>query len=258
MNLNLFKSSLGLKFIMAVTGVLLFAFLVGHLIGNLQVFGPPEAFNDYAYFLQHKRGLLWLMRLSLLTVVILHIYSAAKLTRMNREARPVVYATKPGWGSTWYSRYMLVSGLVILAFIIYHIAHFTALLPGINGIGDFRKLETTLRGGASAHDAYGMTIVGFQVWWVSLFYIVAQVLLFMHLRHGLGSMFQSLGLRNHAWWPRIDAFAKYVSIAILIGYTIIPVSIYMRLVGAEYAEQKRIQMRSPEPPQVNEVGQEAK
>jgi succinate dehydrogenase / fumarate reductase cytochrome b subunit len=133
---------------------------------------------------------------------------------------------------------MLMSGLVVLAFILYHLAHFTALLPGINGVGDFRNLEAILPGGAKGRDVYAMVVLGFQVWWVALFYLVAQALLFVHLGHGLASMFQSLGFRNHVWWPRIVWLAKAVSIAIFIGYAVIPIAISMRMVGADYAKQK--------------------
>src|SRR5882762_8338390 len=139
---GLFKSSLGKKFVMAATGVLLFVFVVGHLIGNLQVFGPPELINTYAHFLQTKPMLLWSARLGLLVVVTLHIVTAVQLTAMNKAARPVGYACDTKYGSTWESRYMMVSGLVIAAFIVYHLAHFKALLPGVNGVGDFHKLET--------------------------------------------------------------------------------------------------------------------
>lgn len=236
---SFFKSSLGKKYLMAATGLLLFLFLIGHLIGNLQIFGAPELINNYAHFLQSKPLLVWGARLSLLVIVGLHIASAAQLTVMNKEARPVGYDAPSAYGSTWQSRYMLVSGLVILAFIVYHLAHFTVLLPGINGVGDFRKLEVTLPGGAKGRDVYAMMVLGFQVWWVTLFYLVAQGLLFIHLGHGLASMFQSLGFRNHVWWPRIEGFAKAASIAIFIGYAIIPVSIYMRVVGREYADHAR-------------------
>jgi succinate dehydrogenase / fumarate reductase cytochrome b subunit len=131
---------------------------------------------------------------------------------------------------------MLVSGLVIAAFIVYHLAHFTALLPGINGVGDFSKLKTELHG-EQVRDVYGMMILGFQVGWVALFYLIAQALLFIHLGHGLAAMFQSFGLRDHNWWPRIQLFAKAASVAIFIGYAVIPASIYMRVVGADYAEK---------------------
>ena len=103
----------------------------------------------------------------------------------------MAYAGGGAYGSTWQSRYMLGSGIVIAAFIVYHLAHFTALLPGINGVGDFSKLKTVLHG-ETVPDVYGMMILGFQVWWVALFYLVAQALLFIHLGHGLASLFQTL------------------------------------------------------------------
>jgi succinate dehydrogenase / fumarate reductase cytochrome b subunit len=238
---RIWQSSLGKKYVMAVTGVALFAFVVGHLVGNLQVFGPPDLINTYAHFLKSKPGLLWGARLGLLVCVGLHIAAAVGLTMANREARPVQYVGDTGYGSTTRSRYMLVSGLVILAFIIYHLAHFTALLPGINGSLDFRKLTTELHG-ENVADVYAMMILGFQVWWVVLFYLIAQALLFMHLGHGLAAMFQSVGFRNHVWWPRIELFARIASIAIFAGYALIPIAIYMRMVGADYAEKARLRL----------------
>jgi succinate dehydrogenase / fumarate reductase cytochrome b subunit len=239
---GIFKSSLGRKYIMAGTGILLFMFVVGHLVGNLQVLGKPELINTYGHFLKSKPLLLWVVRLGLLATVVAHIVTAIQLSIENRGARPTEYAIKPTYGSTWQSRYMLLSGLVVLAFIVYHLAHFTVLLKMVNGVGDFSQLQFTLPGGIVTHDVYGMMILGFQVWWVVLFYLIAMGLLFAHLNHGLASMFQSLGLRNHVWWPRVQLFAKVASIAIFIGYAIIPISIYLRIVGGEYGNQVRQQM----------------
>jgi succinate dehydrogenase / fumarate reductase cytochrome b subunit len=240
---GILSSSVGRKFVMAGTGLLLFLFVVGHLVGNLQVFGPPELINSYAHFLQSKPLMVWGARLGLLVLVGLHITTAIQLSLANKEARPVGYAGGEAYGSTWQSRYMLVSGCVILAFIVYHLAHFTALLPGINGVGDFRHLETELHG-EKVHDVYAMMILGFQVWWVALFYLVAQALLFIHLSHGLASAFQSFGLRDHVWWPRIQFLAKAASIAIFVGYALIPASIYLRVVGADYAEKVRGELKT--------------
>ena len=240
---SIWRSSLGKKYVMALTGLGLFGFVVGHLVGNLQVFGSPDLINAYAHFLKSKPGLLWAVRLGLLAVVGLHVASAVTLARMNREARPVAYAGKSAYGSTLQSRYMLVGGLVIAAFIVYHLAHFTAMVPGINGVGDFRTLTTDLHG-ETVPDVYGMMVLGFQVWWVALFYLVAQVMLFLHLNHGLASLFQSLGLRNHVWWSRITAFAKVASVAIFIGYASIPTAIFMRVVGADHAQKQRHALQS--------------
>lgn len=243
---SLFKSSLGRKFVMAGTGVVLFLFVVGHMVGNLQIYGPPEMINKYGHFLKSVPELLWGVRLFLLACVTLHIITAAQLTAMNSAARPVGYEGGSAYGSEWKSRYMLMSGIVILAFILYHLAHFTAMLPGVNGVGDFTKLETTLHGGVKTHDIYAMMVLGFQVWWVVLFYLIAQALLFIHLGHGVVGMMQSIGLRNHVWAPRIKTFAQVVSIAVFIGYASIPISIYMRVVGADYANQKRAELKSAE------------
>jgi succinate dehydrogenase / fumarate reductase, cytochrome b subunit len=228
---------------MAATGILLFLFVVGHLVGNLQVFGPPELINTYAHFLQSKPAMVWGVRLGMLVLVALHITTAVQLSISNKAARPVAYSGGEAYGSSWQSRYTLMSGVVIAAFVLYHLAHFTARLPGVNGVGDFTKLKTVLHG-ETVPDVYAMMVLGFQVWWVALFYLVAQGLLFVHLSHGLVSMFQSLGFRNHVWTPRIQCFAKAVSIAIFIGYALIPISIYMRIVGADYAEKKKTELQS--------------
>jgi len=237
--MNLFQriwgSTLGKKYLMALSGVALFVFVVGHLLGNLQIFGAPELINTYAHFLKSKPGLLWGARLGLLACVGLHLAAALTLAALNKSARPVPYAGGSAYGSTARSRYMVVSGLVILAFVIYHLLHFTALTPGVNGVGDFSKLKTTLHG-ETVPDVYAMMVVGFQVWWVSLFYLIAQALLFMHLGHGLAAMFQSLGLRNHVWWPRISLFAKVASIAVFLGYASIPVAVTAGL-GQDYVKQ---------------------
>lgn len=242
---GIFKSSLVRKYIMAGTGGLLFLFVIGHLVGNLQVFGPPELINHYAHFLQSKPMLVWGARLSLLVIIGLHITTALQLTVANKAARPVGYSGGEAYGSSWQSRYMLMSGLVIAAFIVYHLAHFTALLPGINGVGDFRLLETELQG-EKVHDVYAMIVLGFQVWWVALFYIVAQAMLLIHLSHGLSSAFQSLGFRNHVWWPRIQIVTKAACIVIFIGYTVIPATIFLRMVGAEYAEKAKTELKAAE------------
>lgn len=258
---RIWNSSLGKKYLMALTGAALFVFLIGHLLGNLQVFGPPELINGYAHFLKSKPLLLWGARFGLLACVGLHIAAAITLAQLNAAARPQPYATKGAYGASKASQYMLSTGIVIGAFIVYHLAHFTVLLPGVNGVGDFSKLTTTLHG-ETVPDVYAMMILGFEVWWVTLFYLVAQALLFMHLSHGLAAMFQSLGFRDHVWWPRIECFAKAASIALLIGYCVIPVAICLRLVGKDYVERKKYDLKAateqPAPALAAVQGKEAK
>ena len=232
------RASLGKKFVMALSGLVLFLFVIGHLLGNLQVFGAPERINAYAHFLKSKPGLLWGARIGLLICVALHVGSAMSLSVANKAARPENYAGTSAYGSTLASRTMLGSGLIIAAFVLYHLAHFTVLLPAVNGLGDFRKLTTQLHG-ERVPDVYAMMILGFQVGWVVFFYLVAQAVLFLHLGHGIAAMFQSLGLRNHAWWPHLARFARVSSIAIFLGYAAIPVTIYLRLVGSDYAQTRR-------------------
>lgn len=254
---GILKSSLGKKYLMAGTGVALLMFVVGHLVGNLQVFGPPDLINNYAHFLQSKPAMVWGARLGLLVIVGLHIATALKLTVENKEARPVGYLSGDSYGASWRSRYMMVSGLVILAFIIYHLAHFTVRWGAVNGVGDFTQLKTVLHG-QTVPDVYAMIVLGFQVWWVTLFYLIAQALLFIHLGHGISSAFQSLGFRNHVWWPRIQFLAQAVSTAIFIGYALIPIAIYLRVVGADYAEKVRAEIKAGAPALVVPAAAEGK
>ena len=238
---HLWRSSLGKKYVMALTGAALVVFLVGHLVGNLQVFGAPDLINQYAHFLKSKPLMLWGARLGLLATVGLHIVSAVSLIRLNRSARPVAYAGGAAYAATTRSRYMAISGSVILAFIVYHLLHFTALNPAVNGVGDFSRLTTDLHGEV-VPDVYAMMVLGFQVWWVAAFYLLAQALLFMHLSHGLAAMFQSLGLRNHVWWPRVQVLAKVVSLALFLGYASIPVGI-LAGVGSKHALDAKAKAR---------------
>jgi succinate dehydrogenase / fumarate reductase cytochrome b subunit len=229
---NIFGSSIGKKFIMASTGMALFLFVVLHLIGNLQVFLGPESINRYGNFLQSNVELLWPARIGLLIIVGLHIWSAIKLSAENKAARPQPYAQHEIVAASYASRTMLMSGLIILAFIIYHLLHFTVQVPAVNLTGkDFTELHDVKR----RHDVYAMMIIGFRNPLVCLFYIVGQFLLFMHLGHGLGAMFQSLGWKSPAYTQLIAKFAKVVSWLVFIGYISIPISIFLGLIGKEIA-----------------------
>src|ERR1043166_5164897 len=133
---SLFKSSLGKKFVMAASGALLFLFVVGHLVGNLQVFLGPAAINRYGHFLQSNMEIIWPVRIGLIVLVVLHVWSASKLSAENKAARPVGYAGDPGAPAASYaSRTMLMSGLIVAAFILYHLLHYTVQMPAINLAG---------------------------------------------------------------------------------------------------------------------------
>jgi|SRR3954471_1632782 succinate dehydrogenase / fumarate reductase cytochrome b subunit len=223
-----FKSSLGKKYIMALTGIGLFIFVVGHMLGNLQIFIGQEALNRYGAFLQGLGELLWGARIGLIILVLLHIWSAVKLSAENRAARPVDYGNKRPFGSTYASRTMLMSGLIVLAFIIYHLLHYTFVVQAINGTGrNFGELHDT----EGRHDIYTMMILGFRQPIVSIFYVVGIGLLCLHLSHGLSAMFSSLGLRNRGWQPFIGKAAKVIAIVLFVGYCVIPIAVLTGLVG---------------------------
>jgi succinate dehydrogenase / fumarate reductase cytochrome b subunit len=221
---HIFDSSLGKKYIMAVTGFLLFLFVIAHLIGNLQVFLGPEAINRYGHFLQSNYELVWPARIGLLALVALHIWSAARLSLENRAARPVGYAVYQPVGSTYASRTMLMSGVIVLVFIIYHLLHFTVQTQYINLTG--QNFETFLDS-EKRHDIFKMMVVGFNNGWVSAFYILGMALLCLHLSHGVSSMFQSIGWKNETYRPLLDKGARALALLIFLGYTSIPVSILL-------------------------------
>lgn len=220
---SLLKSSLGKKYVMAGTGAILFLFVLGHLVGNLQIFLGPESINRYGHFLQTNLEIIWPVRMILLVLLGLHVWSAVRVSRENKAARPVNYAVDPADpAATYASRTMLMSGLIVAAFIIYHLLHYTAQVPAINLTG---KDFLTLHDEQGRHDVYTMVILGFQQPLVSGFYILAMGLLSLHLSHGLGAMFQSLGLKTHYWAATIDNFARIVAWVIFLGYVSIPIAV---------------------------------
>ncbi len=219
---GLFGSSLGKKYIMAITGLAMFGFVVAHMLGNLQVFLGPEAINDYGYFLQSKPELVWPARTVLLLMVSLHVWAAIKLSAENKAARPKAYGNYKMMAASYASRTMLVSGLVLFTFIVYHLLHFTAQVDGINFANtSFVKLEDPKH----HHDVYNMIIVGFSQPIVAIFYIVSMCLLSLHLSHGISSMFQSLGWKNRKYAALIDRFALVMAGVLVIGYSSIPIAV---------------------------------
>jgi succinate dehydrogenase / fumarate reductase, cytochrome b subunit len=221
---NVFTSSIGKKYIMAITGMTLFLFVVLHLLGNLQVFLSPEVLNRYGAFLQGNIELLWPARIVLLILVGLHIWSAVKLSVENRAARPQPYAQQQLVAASYASRTMLMSGLIIAAFVVYHLLHFTVQVKSINFTGrDF----TTLVDAKQQHDIFAMMVIGFKNPVVSLAYVISMFLLFLHLSHGVSAMFQSLGWKNPAHGPLIGRFAEVASWFIFLGYISIPIAILL-------------------------------
>lgn len=217
-----------MKFLMAVTGGLLLLFVIGHMLGNLQIFAGREAINRYGHLLQSSGELLWVVRLGLLALVVLHIGSAIKLSLENKAARPVAYSEYDPIGSTYASRTMLMSGLIVFAFIVFHLLHYTVRAQVVNLTGqDFEVFKEALPNGGHRHDVYKMMIVGFRNVWVSAFYVLGVGLLCLHLSHGASSMFQSLGWKNDAYRPWLDRLARLLALAIFLGYISIPVAILL-------------------------------
>lgn len=211
------QSTNGKKAVMAVTGAILFLFIIGHLLGNLQVFEGPGPLNAYGRFLKNTGELLWLVRAVLLVCVGLHILATVQLALRNQKARPVGYKVKRAVNSNYADRTMYWSGPIVLAFVIFHILEFTA--------GYIHPESRFIEG-----DVYHNVVAGFQVWWVSAWYIFSMILLGFHLRHGLWSMFQSVGWNHPRHTPVLQQAALWIAIAITAGYISIPISVLVGLV----------------------------
>lgn len=218
---SLFTSSIGRKFLMALTGLVLFGFVTGHLVGNLQIFLPPEKINHYGLLLESLGGGLWAIRLFLLACVAIHVWLAIQLTLENRAARPESYLGEKTNRATLASRVMARTGLIVLAFLIYHLAHFTVRA----GHPEWSEHTYKLADGTMVRDVYKMVVEGFSNGWVSLFYIVSVGLLSFHLVHGIVSMFQSLGLKNETWTRNLEIFAKIYCVGYFVLNALIPLSI---------------------------------
>jgi succinate dehydrogenase / fumarate reductase cytochrome b subunit len=219
---------------MAVTGLILVGFVVGHLVGNLQVFQDPDHINGYAEFLQQLGPLLWVVRIGLLVAVGILIWAGIALSLENTKARgPEAYGVKHTIQATLASRTMRWTGIVVLAFLIYHLAHFTIGAAQASTFKDNLKPYTmqheyrvagfpVVSAGTQVHDVHSMVILGFQHPIVSLFYILAVGLLSFHLLHGLDSMFQTLGLRSTRWSGGLRTFALIFCLAYFVGNLAIP------------------------------------
>jgi succinate dehydrogenase / fumarate reductase cytochrome b subunit len=213
------RSTLGLKIVMALTGVILFGFVIGHMIGNLQVYLGREAFNHYAELLRAlgHGALLWVARAGMLLAVTLHVWSAWRLTLLNNAARPVGYRETERRESTYASRTMRWSGVILLLFIVYHLMHFT--------IGVHAVHPQFVHG-----DAYHNFVTGFQNPLVSAFYILAMLALGLHLYHGAWSFMQTLGLSHPRYNHLRYAFAGFITLVILAGNISFPVAVLTGLV----------------------------
>lgn len=219
------RSSIGAKQVMAVTGLLLFLFAIVHMIGHLQMFGGQGMYNAYAHFLQELWEVKWPVRAGLLGLLVVHVVVAIGLVSANRAARPVGYAMYRPVVSSRAGRAMAWTGLVVFAFLAFHILHFT--------VGQVQPQYFHTLDGKGRYDAYSMFVRGFQQPWIYGVYVAGMALLALHLGHGAASWLQSLGLRNPKY--PTDKLGPRIAAALFLGYILPPTAVLagvIRLPGA--------------------------
>ena len=214
----------------AVTGLILLAFVVGHLLGNLQFFAGPHVINEYGTKLRHLPfGGLWVVRIGMLAAVVLHIVTTIMLVIENRKAKGAGNVFKANVQAKIATRLMALSGIILLSYIVFHLLHFTThtINPAYANWHD-----------GEDHDVYRMIVAGFSNKAISIFYIVAMVLLAMHLSHGAASLFQTLGLRTKKMACRLGLCAQVFAWVICAGYVSIPVAVMAGFYDKGYIARK--------------------
>lgn len=231
-----FDSSVGAKITVALTGLGLVTFTVFHMIGNLKVFSGPDAINAYAAFLKHDLGLLiWIARAGLLAIFLLHLTLAIRLALRSKAARPIGYAYPGSVQATAVSRTMIYSGVVVGLFVLFHLAHYTFAWVHGAELDDGRVVNyLDLTDAKGRHDVYSMIVAGYTTPWISVLYIVAQVVLFLHLLHGIQSSFQTLGLKNGRFRKAIQLLGLAVATTVLAGNLFIVIGVWAGLAPPLY------------------------
>jgi succinate dehydrogenase / fumarate reductase cytochrome b subunit len=219
------QSSVGRKILMAVTGAILIAFICVHLLGNSSVFLGADGINAYAKHLHDLGPLVWLFRLFMLAVIGIHIIFGILLTLENRAATPGTYAVKRMARANFASETMIVSGLLLLVFVVYHILHFTAHVTNPEISASHLPLDSLNR-----PDVYTMMVLSFQKFIISLIYVAAMVFLFLHVSHGFQSFIQTFGFNNGPSLSATEKVSKGVALVLLFGYISIPILIIAGIV----------------------------
>lgn len=217
-----YKTSLGKKFIMAITGLLMVLFVVAHMLGNMSIFGGPGGLNGYAEHLRAFPPALWAFRAVMALAFVVHIWMGISLYLENKAARPVTYVRKRNDKTTFSALNMIWTGIILGVFVIYHLLHFTLhAIPGV----------VTGEDAMGRFDVFSMVASAFHKFPVMSIYVVAMIVLLLHLRHGIQSFFQSLGLTNDSTQPPLITGGRWVAGVVAIGFLIIPILIYFKAIG---------------------------
>jgi succinate dehydrogenase / fumarate reductase cytochrome b subunit len=225
---DLYQTAVGKKWVMALTGVALIGYLIAHMVGNLKLYYGPEKMNAYADWLRHllypafaESQVLWMMRTGLIVAFILHLHSAYSLTVMNRQARPVGYQSQRDYiAADFASRTMRWSGVLVFAFVVWHLMDLTFGTPGVND-------------GFIAHDPYNNVVRSFERPLVAAFYVVANLAIGIHLWHGAWSIFQSLGVNNPRLNPLRRALATVITVVVVAGNVSFPIMVQAGIISQE-------------------------
>ncbi len=218
-----FRSNIGLKVLMALTGVVMFGYLIGHVSGNMLIFAGRKEINDYSAFLHHAKLLLWGTRVLLLASVVVHIWATIKFLALRKAARPVDYAFKEPHGTTFAARTMYWSGPIIALFILYHILHLTT---GTVHAASSNHVEA----GTRRTDVFQNLVDSFSRPLPALLYIAAMLLIGLHLSHGLWSMLQTIGVNRPNWERGLRCAAVFLALVICGGFIAVPVAVLLGLV----------------------------
>lgn len=220
------QSTIMSKVLVAVTGGAMVLFAIGHMAGHLLMFGGAETYNKYAQGLHDLGGILWAARIGLIVFFLVHIWQTIRLKSLNTSARPQNYVKQKPVASSVYSRSMIWSGLLILAFVVYHLLHFTfgKVHP------EFQNKIWVLFDGRTVKDVYSMVVASFKNPLISTTYILAMILLFFHLAHAIASMFQTLGFNHPKYYPLVKAGCSALAFIICFGYIAIPIAILFDII----------------------------
>jgi len=217
-----FTSSIGRKLIMSLTGFFLILFLVVHLIGNLQLLNDDNgySFNTYSYLMTHN-GLIVLISYGLYFFLLLHAIMGIMITRSNKKARSQGYAVKSNRDTTWASRNMALMGLLIFAFLVMHMGDFWLKVKlGQLNVVTYEGFQHPV------DDLYSRVMVAFSTWWIVLLYVIGQIALFFHLKHGFYLAFQDIGWSHPKYTPIIKGFGLLYAVVIPLGFAFLPVYIF--------------------------------